>query len=301
MGVMWLGIDGGGSNLRVVVVDDQMQILATANGEGVNPNAVGYEVATKRIQSAIQQVATGINISGVGIGIAGAAARHAAPWLIEVVQTQLPHAAVFPSSDEEIALVGARGELNGVVLIAGTGSVAYGMHPDGRTYRAGGWGYLLGDEGSGYWIGLQALQALTRRADGRLTSQTSLPERVMTRLQLNTPDDIITWLYSDVKSSRVAALAQLVLEAADADDPHAALICDQAAAHLVNLIRHVQHQLDLPDDVIVFAGGLLTHDNALSRRVLKQLNFDQLPDSRYPPVVGAALLAKLRSDVNRTT
>lgn len=295
---MWLGIDGGGSNLRVVVVDDELQVVAFANGESVNPNTVGRDTAAQRIRTAIRGAASGLSISGVGIGVAGASARHSADWLLDVVRAELPDAAVFPSSDEEIALVGARATLEGVVLIAGTGSAAYGMESTGRTFRAGGWGYLLGDEGSGYWIGLQAAQAVTLRADGRLTFRTTLPERVMARLEFSTPDEIIRWLYADVKPSRVAALAEVVLEASDSGDSYAVSICNDAATHLVELVRHVQHQLNLPDESIVLAGGLLTSENALSRRVLNQLGLDRLPEIRYPPVMGAALLAKLRSDVN---
>lgn len=295
---MWLGIDGGGSNLRVVVVDDAMQIVASATGESVNPNSVGRDIAAQRIRAGIASAIDGLQISGVGIGVAGASARHSADWLMDVVRTVLPDVPVFPSSDEEIALVGARGALNGVVLIAGTGSAAYGIHPSGETFRAGGWGYLLGDEGSGYWIGLQAAKALTLHADQRLDAKTNLPELVMTAAEITSADEMIRWVYGDFKPSKIATLARIVLEAASAGDAYAIEICQLAAKHLAELVRHVQHQLNLSTEHIVFAGGLLSEENPVSVQVLNDLGLTQFPITRYPPVIGAALLAKLRCHVN---
>lgn len=294
--MMWMGIDGGGSHLRVVIVDDNMRILAEQTGESANPNSIGQQAAAERIQSAISAALATVGrgtVNGVGVGIAGASARHAADWLESVLRPVLPDSRYALSSDEEIALVGARGRHDGVVLLAGTGSTAYGVGRDGRVFRAGGWGYLLGDEGSGYWIGLQALRAVTRHADGRLDSAGDLVSAMMARLGISTPDDLIAYVYREAKPADIAALTRDVL--ALPDDPHARAIIDHAAHHLAELAAHVADKLNFTTEAITFAGSLLTTQNPLSDAVVTALNLPLPPIIRYPPVIGAALLAKLKS------
>ncbi len=126
----------------------------------------------------------------------------------------LPAAQVALSSDVEIALVGALGRRLGIVVLAGTGSAAYGVNRAGESLLVGGWGYLLGDEGSGYWIGSEALRLLARAADQRpaspaMKSESILPARIMAALDLATPKAVVKWLYHG-SGSRVAEVARLV-------------------------------------------------------------------------------------------
>lgn len=301
---MWIGVDGGGTNLRVVIVDDDMRPIASYHGERVNPNAVGRDVAKERIQHGILSAMQDANlrpsqILGIGLGIAGAAARHSASWLLEVVEPILPVALIIPSSDEEIGLVGARQALDGIFLIAGTGSAVYGIRPDGKVYRAGGWGYLLGDEGAGYWLGNQALRAVTLQADDRLTIETRLPEIILAHLDLQHPDQIIRWTYDDFSPARVGQLAQIVI--ANADDRYCQSIIAQAGDHLVSLAQSVMNKLDYSADKLAFGGSLLTTENPLSAYVLERLALPHIPLTHYPPVIGAALLAKIKYHAHRTT
>lgn len=292
----WMGIDGGGSSLRVVIVDDALNILAAHNGPAVNPGGVGRDEAARRIQAGVRDVLRALpdaDVQAVGLGIAGAAADHSRAWLHMLLRPVLPEAAIIASSDEEVALVGARGVREGLVVLAGTGSVAYGINATGASLRAGGWGYLLGDEGSGYWLGSQALRAITLAADGRLHGHSDLPAAVMGRIGINNPRDVIEWTYHQAQPAQVAALADLVLGSAAAGDGHALEIIDQGAGHLVEQAQHVQANLGLPRDAVAFAGGLLTTSNALSERVAARLGLAAPPASLYPPAVGAALLAAL--------
>ncbi len=294
----WLGVDGGGSSLRVVIVDDALRERASVQGEAVNPGAVGQPVAAERIRAGVRAAlaAAGLaagDIAGAGIGVAGAAAEHSAPWLRAALAPVLPGVAVYPSADTEIALVGARGRLDGLVLLCGTGSVAYGVSPDGRRQRAGGWGYLLGDEGSGYWIGMQALRMLTHYGDNRLSIVTRLPQVMMQAIAIAQPLDVIRWMYQQAGPHEVAALAQRVLTLADDGDAGAAAIITDAAQHLCALARHVLAHLDLTPQAVVFAGSLLTHENALSRAVTASLGLPAVPVALHSPVTGAALFARL--------
>ncbi len=298
---MWMGIDGGGTHLRAVIVDDNLQVIATQQSDGANPNAIGQQAATERIQAIVQDVLQSaglVDVSGVGVGIAGASARHSALWLQSTLRPVVPSAFIAPSSDEEIALVGARGGLNGVVLMAGTGSAAYGIGADGRVRRAGGWGYVLGDEGAGYWIGLQALRLLTLFGDGRLHPYSRLPQVIMAHIGITSVDEVIQWTYQHAKPVDIAGLAQVVL--AQVDDPHADRIIAEAATHLAALATFVLTSLDFSPEALVFAGSLLTSNTALSHRVMQTLGLSQPPSIRYAPVIGAALLAKLRSHAHRT-
>lgn len=293
---LWMGIDGGGSNLRVVITNNDLKILAQSQTETANPSIIGHNAAAQRIQLTISETLTQAGLSssqikGAGIGIAGAA--HSAGWLREVVSAVLPDSQTVPSSDFEIALVGAHGERRGVLLLAGTGSVAYGINGLGQSAQAGGWGYLLGDEGSGYWIGMSALKQIACAADGRESVSPDFTAAVLGALELKTPSELLAFLYHADKPPlrQVAALAPLIMNYAG--EPSIAQILDAAAGELAQLCHAVINRLNLESSCIAFAGGLLETENPLSRRVCDRLSLPQYPIARYSPVVGAALLARL--------
>jgi len=294
----WMGIDGGGSNLRVVITNSDLEILAQSQTETANPSIIGHNTAARRIQLTISETLTQADLSssqikGAGIGIAGAAAAHSAAWLREVVSAVLPNSQTVPSSDFEIALIGAHGERRGVLLLAGTGSVAYGINGVGQSAQAGGWGYLLGDEGGGYWIGMSALKQIACAADGRESVSPDFTAAVLGALGLKTPSEFLAFLYHADKPPvrQVAALAPLIMDYAG--EPSIAQILDAAAGELAQLCHAVINRLHLESPRIAFAGGLLETENPLSRRVCDRLSLSQYPIARYSPVVGAALLARL--------
>lgn len=292
----YVGIDGGGSNLRVVVVDEAMTVVSHATDATANPNLIGQRQAASRIQQCIERACESIDVSAiaaVGVGIAGAAAHHSAAWLVETVAPVLPTAKILPSSDHEIALVGALGKREGILLLAGTGSVAYGVNPAGEQVQIGGWGYLIGDEGSGYKIGLQALRIVTYEHDR--AKRTDFSKILLEALGLSEAKDLISFMYHrDAPPVReVARLARTVLEMAKDNVPAAEKIIHNAAYDLAHLVHQAKQRLDIPDADIAFAGGLLTSDNMLSHRVARQVGLSTPPQALYSPVVGAALLAKL--------
>ncbi len=287
----FLGIDGGGSNLRVALVGESLSPIVEARRGTVNPNVVGFDEAKALIQSAVQEVLiAGAPLSGVGIGIAGASLAH--DWMRDLITEVLPDVPVTTAIDVEIALVGAHGAREGVLVLAGTGSVAYGVNAQGEAAQAGGWGYLLGDEGSGYWLGLQAIRALTQWSDGFDLGAEVLAQRVMARLNLTVPREVIRWVYPP-SIKEIAALAPLVLSTADEGDPYAARIVLGGAWSLSSLVTTVVRRLGVPTLPIAFAGGLLTADNHLSRDLCNFLSLPTIPQPKYPPVIGAALLAKI--------
>ena len=303
----YIGIDGGGSNLRVAVVDEDMHVVAQAMRGTANPSAIGRDAAAALIQEALHEAVNAAlparddsaasgqpSIAGVGIGIAGASAVYAEAWLRATIQDALPGVFVAPSMDNEIALVGAHAERRGVLVLAGTGSVAYGVNDSGETAQAGGWGYLLGDEGGGYWLATEALRALIHWADGMQPEAEGLSRRIMRRLGFHSPLDLIAWLYRQPPPTReVAQHAGLVLDAAADDDAAALEIVARGADALAALVGAVSTRLGMAQPQVGFAGGLLSSDNPLSRALCARLKLDAIPQAVYPPVVGAALLAKL--------
>jgi N-acetylglucosamine kinase-like BadF-type ATPase len=194
--------------------------------------------------------------------------------------------------DHEIALVGAHGIRRGVIVLAGTGSVACAINARGEWAQAGGWGYLLGDEGSGVWLVLEGLRAFVRYHDGVALEAADLAGRMQRAFGFTRPADVIPWLYRQPPPTReLAQYADIVLHAADDGDPTARDIIQRGAAALAQIAQTAAARVGAAF-TIRFCGGLLTADNALSRALCEHLGLDAIPYPLYPPVVGAALLAR---------
>lgn len=293
----FMGIDGGGSTLRVAVVDGALVPLAVATRATANPSVIGHEAAAALIQDAMREALAQTNapVEAAAIGIAGASAAHSADWLLRVVREVLPDALIVPSTDLMIALVGAHGGLRDVMVLAGTGSVALAIDAQGEPVQSGGWGYLLGDEGGGYWLAMEALRACARWHDGNEPQAGELARRVMTALGLARGIDLIPWVYRQPPPTReIAQHATLVLEAARDGDACAAGIVARGAAALASITRSAITRAGLNAPVIQFCGGLLGFDNVLSAALCAELGLSERPVPLYPPVIGAALLAKIR-------
>lgn len=296
---LFAGIDGGGSNLRVAVVDARLATIVTQSAGTANPSVIGREQAQAHIREIVRATLQRADISpkriaAAGIGIAGASNLHSRDWLLETLSPILPSSRLVPSSDLEIALVGALGRRHGILLLAGTGSAAYGCAPDGKQLQVGGWGYLLGDEGSGYWLGMQLLRGISAAHDkgGGLTA---LGAACLDALALQTARDLVGWLYrsNEAATARVAALARLALDMAQAGDCEANMLVRAAADHLARQVDLLRSRLEYPGAPIAFAGGLLDTDNALSAAVTRQLKLPGRPKALHSPAIGAALLAQL--------
>lgn len=293
---LYMGIDGGGSGLRVAIADADLVVHGRAEGPPANPSSLGRLRAAAIVQDAMRAALADLapqRVAAVAIGLAGAAASHSAEWLRAVVGAVLPHARIVPSADYEIALVGALGQRRGLLVLAGTGALAYGVNAAGESALAGGWGYLLGDEGSGYWLGLQALRAVARAADGR-GPETTLHRALLPALGLSAARDLIPWLYgaSPPPTAAVAALAPLLLETARQGDGSAVAIVRQAADELNLAAQAVMRRLAMPSPPIALAGGLLAEPNPLSEALCHLLRLDGIPQPQHPPVMGAVLLAR---------
>lgn len=265
-----LGIDGGGTKTTCLLVDQTGRVWGRGQGGSANYQTVGGEAAYRAIEQAIYQATRHFKlpIQGIGIGLAGAgreADRAQVRAWVDRLQTSPELSLTWDLSahriaicpDCEIALIGGIGQNTGIAAIAGTGAIVWGRNTRGQTQRVGGWGYLLGDEGSGYWIAQRGLQAVMRSFDGRLGATTLTPQLVE-HLGLNTVEDLIEVVYRRGWGvTEIAALSQLVDRAAAAGDPIACKILQDAAQELVLGVKVAANDLFQPHEVfeVVTLGG----------------------------------------------
>jgi N-acetylglucosamine kinase-like BadF-type ATPase len=303
-----IGIDAGGTKTVCLLADGHGQVVSEARGPGANLQAAG-ELEVEKVFHDVMERAIGdrpIMPAAICLGIAGVdrPGEHA---VIEAIMRRIGYKArVLIANDALIALVAGVGDAPGVVLIAGTGSIAYGRNAANDAARAGGWGYVLGDEGSGYWIGRQALRAVVREADGR-GRPTALTPLVLAHFGAARPQELVYAIYSQVlKPSAIAAVARAVERAADGGDPIALEILDLGARELAACAESVVTRLGLRDETFTFvlSGGVLEAVPRLASNVGQHLR-TIAPGSRVArldrePALGAVTLASAaaRGDIH---
>jgi N-acetylmuramic acid 6-phosphate etherase len=280
-----LGIDGGGTHTvallaHVAAAGGTATHTVLGRGEAgpSNLQAVGPERALQALDEAVGRafIAAGRGRCPVAVASFGLAGgdRPADQALIQEWARRVGLAGrVLVTNDAAPLLAAGTPQGWGVALIAGTGSIAYGRNATGVTARAGGWGYLLGDEGSGYALALAGLQAVVRAADGR-GKMTSLTERLLGHWGLRQPQELVPAVYRSGRDrAALAALGPLVLAAAEEGDAVAAELVTQAAGELAGLVAAVVRQLGLPPQEVplALAGGLLVHSIPYRQAVLRGL------------------------------
>lgn len=299
MAELFLGIDGGGSKTRALVMSGDGTLLGVGTKGSSNCQIVGVEGALNALRSVIAVacdaagLAQNTTFDAACFGLAGvdSAGRRAdfESWALR--EGLARRCAVV--NDSEIVLAGGTPTGWGVALISGTGSICYGVAPDGRNARAGGWGYLLGDEGSGYQIALQALRLATQTADGRAEAH-ELLNAVLAQLGLAAPIELIAACYRpEVTPAEIARLAQLVLALANAGNRDAAGIVDLAALELARLLTAVARTLELHRPPVALGGGLFVTDPQLWHRIARQVAIDLGPVATVSdPAHGALAIAR---------
>ncbi len=256
------GVDAGGSKTRAVVVDERGREVGRGLAGSANYHTIGIDQAAAHVREALEaamQSAKGsLPLASLWIGIAGVdRADDRDLWL---PQLQSLAATVRLTNDAELILSALPGGV-GVGLIAGTGSIAFGRDSSGGMVRAGGWGYLMGDEGSGYDIARQALRAAARAADGR-GPETALLGAMVSHWGVQRPYGLIGSVYATQDVATLARLASITLATARAGDPEAQRIVSQAADELAQAALTVAAKLQLADEPLALAlgGGLLVND-----------------------------------------
>lgn len=297
---IFLGIDAGGSK-TTCVVGDESSVLATATTEGSNVIRWGEAEARAQLHSAIHQACASAHVKvadvrGICVGMAGAA-RPVISSIVKGMVAEIYSGAVEVVGDMVIALEAAFGPKPGVVVIAGTGSIAYGRSKDGHTARAGGWGFAISDEGSGHWIGRNAVSGVMRAQDEDEASPTGLALSILNAWHLQTLDELVRSANAS-PSPDFSNLFPHVLAAADAGDPIARTVLTQAGAELAGLAKIVINRLfeESPTVPVAMSGGVF-RNSALVRNVFYNSLRSEYPQAAVgatvvEPVTGALELAR---------
>ena len=301
---MVVGIDGGATHATAIVVDgDGIERARAEGGPGIvnplDPVACVGRLATLA-RRAIAQADAYPPVKALCCALAGAGR----PELRDIVRAELVREQIASRveviTDAEAALTDAFGNGAGILLIAGTGSIAWGRSEDGTLERCGGWGALLGDEGSGYALGLGGLRAAVRATDGRAAAA-SIRDAILAASGVAQPDELIEWA-ARASKAEIAALAPVVLQLADSGDAAAQSLRDEAATalaqHVAVLVERLGPWSGLPD--VAFAGGLIRPGGPLRSALTAAFEASRLAIRLRDEIVdaarGAARLARAPVD-----
>jgi N-acetylglucosamine kinase-like BadF-type ATPase len=303
-----LAVDGGGTKTQAVVADLEGKVLARGLAPSSTVHNVGFEQSCQALTTAIEGALVNVlgpqarqegrvwrsaRIAAACFGLAGIDSPEdeadVSRWVRE--QAITPRFAVI--NDSELILAAGTPEGWGVALVGGTGSVCLGRTREGRTIRVGGWGPILGDEGSGYQIAISALHRVTQTADGRADAK-ALLEAVLRHWSLREAGALIRHVHADTMSpSDIAGLASVVLDLATRGDAHAKVIVEGAASDLARHVQSVVKKMGVAKPPLALAGGLLRA--SLRQAVLARVS-EEVGAVNYvtdPPLGGLVLARRL--------
>jgi len=293
----FLGIDGGGTK-TMFVLGDFAHLIATETAAGSNVVRLGEQKARIAIEKGVRSVCRKAgtqaeHIVAVCAGVGGAAQDSTRVQITKILAEMIP-GKILVVGDMVVAHEAALEGGPGIVVIAGTGSIAYGRNESGGTARAGGWGYMISDEGSGHWIGLQAVAAIARAMESN--ARTELGDRVHQEWQLKSFDDLIL----RANASPVADFAGLfpAVLATEGKDPDAREILEEAGTQLAALAESVYRRLwrDNRRVNIAMSGGLFQNSQTVRQAFCDAWEGTGLKPhirlSQKTPAEGALLLAR---------
>jgi len=293
-----IGVDGGGTHTRAVLVDAEgvvqdVRFGGCGNFQRIGTN--GLQLLLDQLLPPLSAQAESQNVA-LCLALAGAGRSAEQQEIAEMVKRIGWSNSVRVESDARAALEGAHGGAPGLVVIAGTGSIVLGKNDRGELARAGGWGPLLGDEGSGYYLGLQALQATTRYLDGA-GPETELVEALAMALDMEGWDGLVPEVYGGkIDRGRIATLGPIVSDVATRGDAVAAEIVDRAGTALGGQVAAVAQRLGLLEDVTISCmGGVFAEEGLFARTILSNARSRTgvvwLRPALLPAAMGAVLLA----------
>ena len=301
----FLGIDGGGTKTHAIIADAFCRVIGEGTSGASNPLRAGLRDAVAHIECAVAEAAAAARVKLEQITSACAAiagVNH--PIHYHTMRDALNHALALDNlqlvTDARAALEGALDGRPGVVIIAGTGSIAMGVNAEGHQTRSGGWGPTFGDEGSGYDIARRALRAIASSFDGR-ARPTVLSERFCRRLGIASTADLPCVIYnSDSEPVEIASLAELVAEAAHEGDEVACEILREAGRELAGLAASVIERLGMQSNEFriacvgsVFKSGEVVQVS-LRQAIRAVATRAEVGPPLFSPTIGAVKLAQER-------
>ncbi|MCY0875263.1 MAG: hypothetical protein OWT28_03160 [Firmicutes bacterium] len=299
--MLFIGVDGGGTKTLALALDGHTGRFALKETGPGNPSVIGFAQAGSRVKDVVEQAIAGLSgdvtcAFSLCVALAGVGRGQDRARMRELLQGFWPHAQIVVIVDPHAALLAGTAGESGVVLIAGTGSMAYGMNPEGDTARAGGFGYLLGDEGSGFAIGQAGLAAALTATEGRGPDTVLLSVAATyfgeSEQEVGTHLPAFLWqVYAQSEPVRtIAGFAREVLAYATIDAVAHSII-QRAVASQVALVRSVRTRLSGLSPTVLLAGGLIGQDNYLRSSLIAELAECDCRVLTRPPVTGACLMA----------
>ena len=272
-----IGIDGGGSKTRAMVADERGGMIGDVVGPGSAVRPGQADASAAIIAEVVRDALASCEMTHVVprvlcVGVAGVGRETERQELWQALMEREVAEEIVIHSDFSVALDDAFGDGPGVLLISGTGSVAFGRGPTGVTARCGGWGPVFGDEGGGAWIGRRALSVVSAASDGR-EPETALTGAILTAAQVNDVSELIGWAAQGTPGT-LASLAPVVMSVADAGDLRAnaivSLAVEELSLHIRALARHlfVDERASLP---VALSGGMLRRGTVLRKRLEHRL------------------------------
>jgi N-acetylglucosamine kinase-like BadF-type ATPase len=260
-----LGVDGGGTKTVALLGDLSGNVLARGSSGPSNYHAVGFDAACLALENAIQKARYEHpgEISALCLGLAGVGRKEDVELFANWAVHKFPKTKVKIASDGEVLLMAGAPSGPALALVCGTGSIVYGRTMTGELLRVGGWGYLFGDEGSGFAIGEAALRAVMHAYDGR-GAQTLLSKLVLEHQGLHSPPELVNNVYrAQSPHAIIASLAEMVEQASELQDRIAIVILEKAAQELAYAVRAIYAKLETSSVPLVITGKTILHGKQL--------------------------------------
>ncbi len=294
-----VGLDGGGTKTKCIFADESGKSVLEKSGGPSNFLSIGNEKAVSNIMSLLKSGLSELNssvenLSIILAGVSGAGRKFHADQLKESLLQKLPEnlTNVYVESDARVALEGALAGEPGVILIAGTGSIIFGKDASGKIHRAGGFGRMIGDEGSGYSIGIKTLRLISGIIDGRENREKILDD-FRTIFHINNEDDLISLVHNPGFDG--ASIAMFTIKSAEEGSIKAQEILDQESDELIKQVSAIKDKIKLSPLKLVLIGSLSENDNYYSRlliKKLKKITNIELAERKFSPAMGAVIMAR---------
>ncbi len=277
----YLGIDGGGSKTTFLLVDEYYNELCHLHSGPSNWISVGQEAALAAIRNGISQLTESPTV--ICGGFAGAARPEGAAFYKEVLTSLVTKATIIIESDAFIASIGAIGVDPGVLLIAGTGSIVIGRSREGSMFRVGGWGPHFGDDGSGFWIGREAVRAALRAVDSQAAQE--FAHHIAQSLGLKSVTDVVgAWAAGRIGVPEIAGLFPEIVKLYPAEP--ASRILTEAASQLRSLVEIAAKRVGVEDCRKSISGSVANHP------IMRQFIGLKFEEPRHSPEWGAVIWAR---------
>lgn len=291
----YIGVDGGGSKTRIVLLDQNLKLIRKKEIEASNLVSTDYWEVLNKINQIIKEYQHQYNIRGIGLGMAGIDSEQERSRLERKLAATYPGKEVRVCNDGVASLIGGLNYQTGILINAGTGSIAVGIDREGTIYRAGGWDYLLGDEGSGFWIGKKLIQTAMVDHDRGIVDSV-IVQAVKNFFQLTSLSALVTVIHQQgINKEKIATLAPLAAELAERGDQRAGEIFERAGEELAVLVERVYRRGKFNTPVVLTYNGSIFKSFPLFRdsffHYLQSKSI--IPNwqrPQYPAEIGAALI-----------